>query len=353
MRCKTLNMAIVVVTKRGLKIASKIEKAFSCDIYIKSNYIDDKSSINVKRIKGNFIRFVHSIFPKYDQIVFITATGIAVRSIAGVVEDKRYDPAIVVIDEQGRYCISLLSGHFGGANELARKLSKTLNAQPIITTASDGQGFEGIDTLAKELGLYIDNFKCLKYVSSALVNGCNVAFLGDEKELLSFFRSKLKQKTATFNKKLDKKCKAAVFITDKEVSCSIPHVILRPRKIVLGIGARKNTPYKVLQKKLDDILKSYNLSKKSIYRIASIDVKKHEKCILKLGEELGVPLIFYSAEELKTVESLFHVSDFVRKTVGVGSVAKPAAYMASNKGSKILYYAGSGITLAVYKRGIL
>lgn len=343
-------MAIIAVTKRGLQVAFKIAKAFGGDIYVKSRYFEKEREF-IKPIMGNFTDFVHLIFPKYEKIVFVTATGIAVRAIAGIIKDKRTDPAVVVIDEQANFCISLISGHIGGANELTRKIAKVLNSIPVITTASDRQGFIGIDTLAQKLGLFIENFSDLKYVSSALVNGHSIALLGDEKEVLSIFKENLQGKKWTLNK--CKKSKAAVFITDKRVSCNIPYVILRPKRIVLGIGARKNASFEVLQERLISTLENYSLSKKSIHSIATIDIKKDEDCILKLGEILNVPVIFYSAEELRTVESCFPISNFVKKTVGVGSVAQPAAYLASRRGDKISYYRGQGITLALYRRRII
>ena len=136
-----MKLAVIAITKNGINIAHKIKAGVGGDIYITERFFNKSDLGKAYPIKTSFIDFVHHIFPQYDGLIFVTATGIAVRAIAKMVEDKRLDPAVVVVDEQGEFAISLLSGHLGGANELASKVAH-VKCTPVITTASDIQGFE-------------------------------------------------------------------------------------------------------------------------------------------------------------------------------------------------------------------
>lgn len=369
-----MKVAIIAITRNGIKVANKIQAGIGGDVYIPQRFYKrgkfgpenansqrDQENANqqqglnaytgkVYTIKAPFIEFVHRIFPKYNALIFVTATGIAVRSIAGVVWDKRSDPAVVVVDEQARYAISLLSGHLGGANELASEVAKILDCMPIITTASDAQGFEGIDVLAKKLGLYIDNFIDLKRVSACLVNGEKVAIsMG-----MDFPREKLAHLpgiTEVVSNVIPEDAKGCVFVTDEKVSPPpVPYVILRPQNTVLGIGARKGASYDELLALVNRSFVDLNLSEKSVSCISSIDIKKDEECICRLAQYLNVPIKLYTKEQLSKFEHRFPISPFVKKTVGVGSVAKPSACIASCDGKELGYYTAKGITLAVFKR---
>ena len=116
---------------------------------------------------------------EYSKLVFICACGIAVRTIAPFVKNKKEDFAVVVCDEDGKFAISLLSGHLGGANELAENVAEILGGQAVITTATDVNGITAIDNYAKENNLEIDSMKMAKEVSAQLLNGEKVAFKSD------------------------------------------------------------------------------------------------------------------------------------------------------------------------------
>lgn len=348
-----MRTAIISLTKRGFDQAKFIAKVFDyrVDIYAKRLTKTDYP-LEVFPIEGNFTAKVHRIFSQYDNIIFICATGIAVRAIADVVDDKRKDPAIVVVDEQGKFAISLLSGHLGGANQLCTKIAQALEAIPVITTASDGQGFEGIDVLSKKLGLYIDNFSQLATISSLLINDEKVAFIGDDEVLLKTIREHIPKQNAVFEKDIPKDAKGVVFVTDKTAETKLPSIFLRPQNTILGIGSKRGVSYEILEQGLYNILEEQSLSPNSIRCIASIDIKKDEKALAFLAEKLKVPFKTYTAEELAVVEDLFPISKFVKKTVGVGSVARTAAYLASYRGKEISYNVFNGITLAIFKRRI-
>ena len=139
----------------------------------------------IKTENFNFKKIVEKSFKEYDAVIFISSTGIAVRVIAPFIQSKDKDPAVIVIDSTGKYAISLLSGHLGGANKLTEKIAKIIGAEPIITTATDNLNIKAPDIIAKENNLVIEDLKKAKDVAALLVNGEKVAFI-DEDDLIDF-----------------------------------------------------------------------------------------------------------------------------------------------------------------------
>ncbi len=337
-----MKIAIVAITKNAAIIAKKLYETLEGDVFVKEKYKFDGSYA----IEGDFINFVHDIFRKYSGIVFIMATGIVVRSIAGVINDKFTDPAVVVVDEKGKYAISLLSGHIGGANRLAINISSIIGAQPIITTATDLEGIISLDVIAKNYGLYLENAGDLKKVSAALVNRENVRFIiDDDLGIITLFDEYIK-------KNLDDKADAIVYVTNRIVKNidEKPYVVLRPKNIVIGIGCKKGVSFNDLFAFVNETFENMSYSLRSICLMATIDIKKDEEGIQRLAKFLDVPLLLYTEDDLRTVEDKFPISDFVFHTVGVGSVARPSAYLASNKGKEISYLKKNGMTLAIYRK---
>ncbi len=203
---RIMKISIINVTKMGNDIAYKIKEHMDADLYSKYvtkeliaeasleykhshckdnklNLLNDKHYF--KKEDFNFKKIVKKSFQDYDAIIFISSTGIAVRAIASFIQSKDKDPAVIVIDSVGRYVISLLSGHLGGANELTEKIAKTIGAEPIITTATDNLNMKAPDIVAKENNLVIEDLKKAKEIAALLVNGQKVAFI-DEDGLIDF-----------------------------------------------------------------------------------------------------------------------------------------------------------------------
>ncbi|ADL07097.1 cobalt-precorrin 5A hydrolase [Thermosediminibacter oceani] len=345
-----MKTAVIAVTERGAGIALRLRESLGSDIYLPEKLIK-AGSPGTYPIEGDFIEFVHGIFPKYRGLIFVTATGIAVRSIAGALKGKRLDPAVVVLDERARFAISLVSGHLGGANDLAKAVAKATGAVPVITTASDLAGIETPDVTAAKLGLYIENFEGLKRVSSCLLRGDKVAYVLESGYPVDAIERRHFEQNAVICDRVPRDAAAAVFITDKRVNPpGIPHVILRPRSLVLGIGARKGAKYPELLRLLSEALDQLNLSVTGIGRIATVDLKREEESINELSRSLKVPVEFYTVKRLQEVENRFPLSEFVKQRIGVGSVARPSAFLASNGGEELGYFRGGGFTLAIFRR---
>lgn len=396
-------VAILCITENGQKLGLKIQEVLDDGhiYYIKNNEkryeennisgntVESEIKTSVKIINSKVKAFVGEIFDKYDYIIFIMATGIVVRSIADFISSKFSDPAILVLDEQGQNIISLLSGHMGGANEMTLHISKLINANPVITTATDVNKKSSLDMISKALNGYIDNFRYnVKEINSMLVNNKPVGLyidgnyeidtrgfevLDNSISLYELFEnsksifSKLHKIVLISNKKefipitedinenKDKKyiLKRVVEIDDKYNYNEDIHTVeskfvkLVPKDIVVGIGCRKNIDSIELKNAFIDFLSKNNIDIKSIKEIGSIEIKKHEKAIIDLGKYLGVPFKTISVKEICEVDHLFDKSSWVKENVGVYSVSEPVAYILSNKNLIIQKQKYRGITFSV------
>ncbi len=302
-------------------------------------------------------------FREAEALIFCCASGIAVRAIAPWVRDKTTDPAVIVTDDQGHFVIPLLSGHLGGANELALLIAKGLSATPVLTTATDTAGVFAVDVFAKKNHLAIGDMKLAKAVSAALLSGEKVGFrsvypvTGELPKGLTEGEADLGIWISA-GKRTDLKNPAAEETEDPEIPVSaeqaadpFPRTLqLIPRRYAAGIGCRKGKSFEELFAFLEKQLESCGVQKAELRCIASIDLKKEEPGLLQLSESLNVPFETYSAEELQTVPGEFTASEFVKATTGVDSVCERAAVLASGCGTLIQRKtAENGMTFALAK----
>ncbi|QEK11816.1 cobalt-precorrin 5A hydrolase [Crassaminicella thermophila] len=345
-----MDKAIITLTKGGTELGMKLlEHIDKAVLYTNPKfYIKEK---HVKKIDGKIVEFIGKIFNKYKCLIFIMATGIVVRSIAPYIKDKKIDPAVIVLDEEGKNVISLLSGHIGGANEYTNKIASILNANPVITTASDVKNTLAVDTLAMELNCEIEDFQDATKVTAHIVNGEKVGIISD----ICIGRVLPENMVEIdFKNKPHEEFKGFIYITDKRILSPVESdcVVLRPKNIVIGIGCRRKKPVDKIIEAIEDSLISLNISKKSIKHIATVDVKKNEEGIIQAAKLLGVPLVIVDREKIKEVEDQFKGSEFVKKRIGVCAVSEPVAFLSSESGQMIqkkkVY---DGITIAVFREG--
>ncbi|WP_055070636.1 cobalt-precorrin 5A hydrolase [Clostridium massiliamazoniense] len=311
-------IGVISINKQGDAIARKIISYYDDlkkDVKLVSKVLD--ANFNLKESTKN-------LWNNCEAIIIIGSTGIAVRAIASLVEHKSKDPAIIVIDVNELFVISLLSGHLGGANEYTYELSKLLGSTAVITTATDNIGVEAPDLIAKRNSLIIEDYSKIKIISSALVNREEVYFKDDE-NLISI--PKGYKKTDVIRNNL-------LWVTNKlndvnyDESTSLR---LIRRNVVLGIGCRKNISSSKL---LDFVLKTLeenNIDRRAVIKIGSIDIKKEEKAIVNLAKSLNSEFITFSKEEIKEVQHNFEGSDFVEKSIGVRAVCEPAVLLLHGK----------------------
>ena len=283
-------------------------------------------------IQGTLKETVDKIFNLYDLHIFITAAGIAVRVMDGLLKSKDKDPAVLVADEQGSFVISLLSGHLGGANEECRYLAEVLGSIPVITTASDAGGKIAVDTLSQKLNAGLSDLESAKRVTALIVNGEKVKLL-------------LPENITQENENVS----GAVIISNRK-NIEISKII--PKNIILGIGCKKDTLKEDILPAVKDALEKYNLEPESVKTGASAWLKKDEKGLLEAFSELKKDLVFFSKEDILELEGKIHKeSEFVKSQTGVSAVSEPCAYLASERNGrfiarKLVY---NGITISIYE----
>lgn len=323
-------ISVLSFSKSGEEIAQKI-------INVNSDAVLYKSS------EGKIRDKMEEIWNNSDAIIFISATGIAVRYIAPFIKHKSVDPAVLVIDDMGRYVISLLSGHLGGANYMATEIAGYLKESiAIITTASDSRGFESLDLYAKRREFKILKSENLTAVSSAMVDGRELAVYSEIDPDLDYGNIVLIGKEELF--KDENRVKIA--ISSEVLDLSKLSLQLIPKILYLGIGCRRGVKSKVIIELIEEVFEKHGLYTDAIAGISSIELKSDETGILEAAEHFNVQPRFYSTEEIQTVEGEFKGSEFVRKITGVGAVAEPSAFLS---GGEILVerVAKNDITIAV------
>lgn len=301
---------IISFTEKGAELSLKLQNIYH-DALLYSKYPAE----NIKMLEKDIKSFTADIFKESKAVIFISAIGIAVRAVAPLIVSKDKDAAVIVIDDTGKYVIPVLSGHIGGANEMALKIAEYINAEPVITTATDRNNKFAVDVWAEKNNLYIDDITMIKEVSSRLLRNEKVGFISDY-EVNGILPE---------NVIADVQQECGIVIADNIDILPFPYTMqLIPKEYILGIGARKGAEYSHLKDLIKRVLKENNIDKRKILSIASIDIKKDEKAINMLAEELNVPFITYSKDELANVQGDFTSSNFVKNITGVDNVCERA-----------------------------
>lgn len=330
-----MKTAIVSLTKNGGVTAKRIRSAIGGDLFCRIPPEGEESHGFQKPLK----ELMTELFPRYDRFVMIMATGIVVRTVAPLIVKKDRDPAIVVMDEKGTFAVSLLSGHLGGANELASLLEETTGATAVITTATDINQMIAFDMVAKENHCAIENLSRLAAVSGALVNGNSVKL---------YCPYPLKGTIPKNIRLTEDPAQCDVVISNRRETLPQETLILRPKNLILGAGCRKDKPYEDIAAALERFLEEHNYAKASLAAVVSIDLKAEEEGLIRLSRELNLPFETFSAKELAPFDTTEGDSDFVRKITGVGSVSEAAALCRAKGGrTKVPKTKYNGITFSL------
>ncbi len=345
--------AIWAITPNGVAIAKQLTAELSrADLYTSAKIRPHKQpGLTFDKLSDAVAQNFH----QYTAHIFIMATGIVVRMIAPLIEHKTEDPAVVVIDDQGRHAISLLAGHMGGANDLTGRVAGILDAHPVITTATDVNAKPAIDVLAKTKKLLIENPKAIKTVNMALLTdqqiGLHDPFGIMQNDIPNAIRL---DETDLIKWETHADRAAAVYIGDRQIDLASNVLRLRPASLVAGIGCNRNTPMHEIKALLDDTFKKYHLAGNSLARLASIDVKADETGLLDLAKALKVALDFFSRDELNRVKDIQTPSKMVEKHVGVKSVCEAAAILTSQRGTLIVpKQTTPNVTVAIARKTFL
>ena len=277
-------------------------------------------------------------FAQSDALIFVGAVGIAVRAIAPHCRSKATDPAVVVVDECGQFAIPILSGHLGGANDLARSLAACCSAVPVITTATDANGLFAVDEWAKRQSCHVLEPERIKAVSGKLLAGASVSFWSDVPLPASAPSGVVPASTM----------EEADFALTLFPAGKALHLI--PRIGVLGIGCRRGTTAEQLEAAFSAFCAAHALAPQGIISAASIDLKQNEAGLLAFCAQHGWPIRFFSAEELRNAPGDFTASPFVQRITGVDNVCERSAVLASGGTLCLPKQAGGGVTFALALR---
>ena len=320
-------IGILAFTERGRRLAESLAEKLS-----------QSCSAEILPDKSRAKEYLQENFHCKDTFLFICAAGIAVRLIAPLIRTKDTDPAVIVMDEFGRFAIPILSGHLGGANEAAAEISGLCGAQPVLTTATDINERFAVDIWSKYAGCKIMDISKIKDISSAVLRGEKIGL-----ESGFPFEGKIPEELTLDTTELG----ICVSLNEKLKPFARTFNVV-PQIVTLGVGCRKNVSAEHFERFILGVLDENNVSVHAIEKITSIDIKKFEKCILAFSEKYSIPFVTYTAEELRNAPGVFSSSEFVRGVTGVDNVCERSAVLGSGNGQKILSKAsGGGVTAAL------
>ncbi|WP_413283514.1 cobalamin biosynthesis protein [Vibrio sp. MA40-2] len=334
-----MKLAIYAITVNGARQAQRLKKALPfADVFVAQVAIND--TVNAELLSFPLSDFVAEKFAQYDGHIFIFASGIVTRVISPLIKDKRLDPAVVCLDEQAKFAISMLSGHRGGANELTQRVAHLVKATPVITTASDVSESVSADMFGAPFGWVLDPIsECsITSVSASIVNDEPVAIVQESGEKNWWNYDKRMPAHLITSNTLDSidpnYFKGLLLVSDQnrlELNQWQNRVVVwRPKSLVLGIGCDRNTPLSVLEAGLKAFMQQHNLAIDSVCAVSSIDLKKDEQAIIALSAQKQWPFVTYSPEQLDGLAGIQNPSDYVKKVTGSCSVSEAAALRHSN-----------------------
>lgn len=357
-----MKLAAVSVTNQGARLANDLAEQLRAVHHQVEIFAKEGRNPLGHRPYELLSTLIREKFSCYEGFIFIMATGIVVRVIAPYIQDKRIDPAVIVMDEQGQYAISLLAGHIGGANELAQLIGEAVGAVPVVTTATDVSNKPAADVLAVKLHRTIQPFLALKKINGAIVHGEQVRFFLDERlpnqEFYIQTAKKLGIRLEPITEMNAAEYDGAVLITDETVKINKPHIYLRSIPLAVGIGCRRGTPPADILQAVREACHSIGADINQIAMIGSTVVKQDEAGLLAVIEQLNVPSRFFTNEELQTCidEYELEVSSFVQKQIGVGNVCAAAAILTGQTNKLLLpktKYKNVTVAIALVKSQLL
>jgi cobalt-precorrin 5A hydrolase len=286
-------------------------------------------------------------FERGENLVCIMAAGIVVRGIAPYLKNKAADPAVVVVDEAGRFAVSLLAGHLGGANDLARQVAAALGGTAVITTASDVHGLPALDVEAVAQGLTIENLPEVRLIQMALMEGRPVRVVDPQgflNELVSAY-PELFTSEPDLNRALARSG-PTVYVGFRERPWPPAWLRLRPRNLLAGMGCHQGTPAAELLDFIKLTFRQEGLSLLSLKALATIEAKKAEPGLRQAARSLGVEFLWFTAADLEAVP-VPNPSPLVARHLGVMSVSEAAALKAGGAELIVPKRKGANATLAV------
>lgn len=351
-----MGAAVISVSKEGCELSKKLAQALTPPFNEVKRFVFEKYAGGDCEKFSDIGELTARLFGEYDALIFVCACGIAVRAIAPHIRSKVTDPAVIVVDDSGKFAIPILSGHIGGANSIARIIAAYTGAEPVITTATDNHRKFSPDLFAKANNLIMDDLKTAKEVAAAVLRGETLA-LQSQFDMINGSQD-------LFNSGISG---IGINIIQKPPLTKngdhYPPILLNflARNIVLGIGCKRGVPADVIEKRVFAAFEYMGYDFRQVIEIATIDLKRGEQGLLEFAERHKLPIKFFTAEELMSVPeepNNLKGSGFVMKITGADNVSERAAILAAGGGKIIIPKSypnctGDGVTVAAAAKPIV
>ena len=334
--------AIIALTRNGARMARTLAGSLDRDntLFIDRRFRKDDDSGETFDLPLRPL--VKRAFAGYSSLVLFLSAGASIRLLAPLLESKQVDPAVVCVDDAGSFCVSLISGHVGGADQLAQEVAVCLGAQAVVTSASHASGTLAVDLFGREFGWRLKaDSTTITRASATVVNGQPIGIWQGAGEPGWWPDGPPLPKNITVYATLEdlasSACATALIISDttsdlETLLADKITVVYRPRSLVIGMGCRRGVPVEELESLLAKALRENGLSTECLAEIATAEIKRGEPGLEQLAERHGVPLSFLQADELNGVfetntGAITSKSERAHGLVGVWGVAEPAALL--------------------------
>lgn len=336
-----MRISVISFTEKGRKLSFEIKSALN-DHEVSRYCFYSHSDEDAEHFSDTGV-LTETLFRNYDALIFVCACGIAVRAIAPNIRSKTTDPAVIAADDCGKFVISLLSGHIGGANRLTEIISEKINAVPVITTATDTGGKFSPDSFAKANDLVITDMDAAKKIASSVLEDRKIGI-----------HSVYQMKNIPAQLSETEKCSCGIVISDSVADPLFDTTLfLIPRNIVLGIGCKRGTDAETIEKMIMGWLYENKIMPERVKYLTSVDLKKNEPGINGFCRKYGIEFITFTAEQLMSVKGDFTASDFVKSVTGADNICERSAVLASGGELIMRKHSGNGVTCAVAEMPVI
>lgn len=348
-----MKLAVIAVTRRGTELGLRISKTLeACEGYEVTVFTMPELAGDIEGtipLEVPPSKIIGDLFSQYRGLIMVMALGIVIRLLAPHVRDKKTDPAVVVLDEGGNFVISALSGHSGGANDLARVLAGALGVTAVITTATDVNGVPAVDVLARDFQMIPSAPEAVKFFNAALARGEHLDLYSQYKLPLRSTNFLSIRPWEEFGRETG--CRRIIVTGMDPFPATDTDLVFRPRNLIVGVGCKQGIYYGEVLKEIKKTLQLAGRSLLSVRALATIGIKTYEEGLIKASIEIGVPLLGFSVEEINTAIDRYRLSksDLVMRKMGVGGVCEPAALLACRQGRLLVHkrkYQGIAMALA-------
>lgn len=328
------SVAILAITKNGIEIAKKLQAKFpSWQVFAPFKFSNSDSKINW--FEDSTTAKVGELFKSNEALVCIFSLGAVIRLVAPHMKDKKTDPAVVVIDDTGKFVISTLSGHLGGANKLSEDIAGLIGATAVVTTAADVNKTIAVDLVGREFGWKIDDDSKVTRISALMVNEEKIGVFQDAGEKDWWMPKKELPKNVAVYPSLEEMarsdCKGFLIITDRAIQDKVlldRAVVYRPKTLVVGVGLHWDTTKETIREGLEFCLSKFGLSSKSVARFSSIKKEAQVEGLRQIADEMSVEVEYYEKQDLAGI-TIPNPSDVVQTFEGTPSVSEASAIKSS------------------------